>query len=213
MRTLTPLQAVAASALLLVGCAAPTGAGPNLLGAAAELATWMTGSFDSADQAAEAPEDFLDIRLEMVPIWTERADGPWLYIEQASATALERPYRQRIYKLTREGGQLRSDVFELPGEPLALAGAWRSPSAFDGLEPGDLLPREGCSIWLRREGSAWVGSTRGDACSSTLAGASYATSEVTVTDDLLTSWDRGFDADGEQVWGAEAGPYRFVKRR
>ena len=74
------------------------------------------------------------------------------------------------------------------------------------------MPRECCSIWRERAGDAWVGATCGEGCSSSLAGASYATSEVTVTDEVLTSWDRGFDAAGEQVWGAEAGPYRFVKR-
>ena len=39
------------------------------------LAQWMTGSFSSADQA-EADERYYDIRLEMVPIWTERRRAP-----------------------------------------------------------------------------------------------------------------------------------------
>jgi hypothetical protein len=27
----------------------------------------------------------------------------------------------------------------------------------------------------------------------------------------MTSWDRGFDAAGRQVWGSEAGGYRFER--
>ena len=30
-------------------------------------------------------------------------------------------------------------------------------------------------------------------------------------DDRLLSWDRGFDAAGKQVWGAEKGPYEFLR--
>jgi hypothetical protein len=44
-----------------------------------------------------------------------------------------------------------------------------------------------------------------------LRGASYATSEVVITDEQLLSWDRGWDANGKQVWGAETGGYIFVK--
>ena len=73
------------------------------------------------------------------------------------------------------------------------------------------MERGGCSIFLRADGPAFVGATRGEGCSSSLAGAAYATSEVTITRDVLTSWDRGFDAAGEQVWGATAGAYEFVR--
>jgi CpeT protein len=29
----------------------------------------------------------------------------------------------------------------------------------------------------------------------------------------MSSWDRGFDAEGRQVWGATGGAYVFNKRR
>ena len=41
------------------------------------LAAWMTGSFSSEKQSKAGP-DYLDIRLEMVPIWTDRDDARWL---------------------------------------------------------------------------------------------------------------------------------------
>jgi hypothetical protein len=49
----------------------------------------------------------------------------------------------------------------------------------------------------------------GKGCGSTLNGASYATSEVLLESTLLLSWDRGFDARDQQVWGATAGGYVF----
>ena len=40
--------------------------------------------------------------------------------------------------------------------------------------------------------------------------AAYATSEVVIIPGRIESWDRGFDADGNQVWGAASGPYVFI---
>jgi len=50
-----------------------------------------------------------------------------------------------------------------------------------------------------------------DNCKSTLRGATYATSSVSVHADKIMSWDQGYDSSGNQVWGATAGGYVFVK--
>lgn len=176
-----------------------------------ELAAWMTGSFSSSAQALSDPDNFFDIRLEMVPIWENRSDGPWLYIEQAAGTALDRPYRQRIYRLSADGEAIRSDVYTLPGDPLAYAGAWQSPERFQDFGPEDLALREGCSIYLTPLHGIYAGSTQGTGCASSLADAAYATSIVSIASDVLESWDRGFNAAGEQVWGAEKSAYAFVR--
>ena len=176
-----------------------------------QLADWMIGSFSSQAQAA-ADSDYFDIRLQMVRIWPARQDACWLYIEQAMTGHEDRPYRQRVYRLTRATSDtLESAVFELKA-PLRLAGLWRTPEKFDVLTPDSLVRREGCAIRLTRKGAdAFVGSTLGRACLSTLRGASYATSEVVITPEGMTSWDRGFDASGKQVWGAVKGGYVFRK--
>lgn len=180
---------------------------------AAAVASILTGHFSSAAQAADSPDDYLEIHLFTAPIWTDRTDAHWLYVEQAAAGALNRPYRQRVYRVVAEDGGVRSDVFELPGDPLAFAGAYATPERLDELGPGDLAPRSGCSIFLVREGEAFVGATRGSGCESSLRGASYATSEVHLEAAQLRTWDRGFDGAGEQVWGATEGPYLFDRHR
>ncbi|MEM7228750.1 MAG: chromophore lyase CpcT/CpeT [Planctomycetota bacterium] len=177
------------------------------------LVSAMTGWFDSSAQELADPDNYFNIRLVMTPVWTAREDGAWLYVEQAAASALDRPYRQRMYHVHRDAsGQLRSDVYALPGEPLDYAGAYREPSRFDGMTPSDLAIREGCAILLDAvaDGS-FVGATVDAECTSSLRGATYATSEVTITADELMSWDRGWNDQHEQVWGATAGGYRFVK--
>lgn len=173
----------------------------------------MTGTFSSANQHRARPDDYFDVRLVMTPIWTERADGPWLYVEQAVAAEAEKPYRRRVYRLVAlADGTYRSDVFTLPGDPPSFAGAWRRPETWSALAPEQLTARGGCSITLRAaDAHTFLGSTHDRYCPSERQGAAYATSEVAITEYGLTSWDRGFDASGRQVWGAVKGPYCFDK--
>lgn len=172
------------------------------------LAGWLRGAFSSAAQAA-ADEAYFDIRLRMSPIWPDREDGHWLYVEQAVASSLDAPYRQRVYRLREiSPGLYESAVWALP-DPDRMVGAWADPEAFAALAPADLEAREGCEILLRRQGDAFVGSTLGSLCPSGLRGARYATSDVRVRSDGLVSWDRGFAADGSQAWGARDGGYVF----
>ncbi len=203
-------RAIGLGLLLVAGCQSTTIQEANVSHAAI-LTEWMTGSFSSQAQSLEQPEDFYDIRLYMAPIWTERTDGHWLYVEQAAASALRRPYRQRVYHIVDTPDGPRSEVYTLPGNPRDLAGAWRDPRHLDIYGPEDLAEREGCAIYLTPGDGAYGGATRGKGCSSTLGGAAYATSEVTITRDVVTSWDRGFDSNDEQAWGAVLGPYVFLR--
>ena len=167
----------------------------------------------NAAQAKAEPDDYFDIQLVMVPIWTDRTDGRWLYVEQAAANSTDRPYRQRVYRLAREDEEtLRSDVFTLPGDPLEYAGCWRKGTPLAEIGPADLAQRDGCSIILLRTGpERYAGGTVGEGCESSLRGAAYATSDVIVTPTRLVSWDQGWDESGKQVWGATEGGYIFEK--
>jgi hypothetical protein len=205
------LAVVRAAALLLAAVLFV----PALAGGGEEierLASWMAGSFDSTAQAARDP-DYRDIRLHMVRILESRDDGPWLYVEQAAGASLDKPYRQRVYRLVRTGRKtFESRVFSLP-DPERYAGAWSDAGRFSALDPGELVPKTGCEVVLKRRGKkTFAGSTVGKNCPSEHRGAEYATSEVTITSGRLTSWDRGFDAAGKQVWGAEKGAYEFVRK-
>ena len=185
-------------------------------GSVEELASWMTGAFDSSAQAQADPENYRDIRLHMTRIWPGRTDGAWLYVEQAVAATQDKPYRQRVYHVSGlPDGSFRSEVFTIDGDPLRFAGGFREPAKLAALSERNLVPRAGCAIALHRatDTEAYEGSTTGKDCPSELRGASYATSIVTVRPDTLRSWDRGFDQHDAQVWGATKGPYVFVKQR
>ena len=177
---------------------------------AAVVAAMMQGHYDSRDQAA-ADKSYFPIALAMVPIWPERSDGHWLYVEQAMADTPGKPYRQRVYRVHNgEGGEVISAVYTFPGPERYVQG-WRTGSLV-GLREEMLQPRTGCAVHLRQNGEFWQGATVGSGCASERSGAAYAIAEVRLESGRMTSWDRGFDAAGKQVWGAATGAYVFVKR-
>jgi hypothetical protein len=191
---------------LMLLVAAPTVA--QAAGSLETLVSWMSGSFSSQAQA-EADSNYYDIRLEMAPIWEDEDDEHWLYVEQATASHQDKPYRQRVYRVVFQGGVFHSEVYALPG-PERFVGAWKEPARLDTITPDSLAVREGCVVILEWNGEdAYEGSTVDQNCTSQLRGASYATSHVVITDESITSWDQGFDAEGAQVWGATKGGYVF----
>lgn len=174
------------------------------------LVDWMTGEFSSAEQAAN-DTNYYDISLKMTKIWPEKKRGAWIYVEQAVSATPDEPYRQRVYFVNEMGeGEFSSDIYMIPDEK-QFVGAWKDPSVFDGITQFDLKYKDGCAVFLEYDGFQFSGKTNDRTCKSDLRGASYATSEVTITNGVLKSWDRGFDEEGNQVWGAEDGPYVFKK--
>ena len=198
-------------AFLLSACST----GPSMTAApaaanqdATEVAALLCGHFASTVQS-KADSEYFDVRLHMVRIWQPRSDAIWLYVEQAMESAPCKPYRQRIYRVAeRSPGEVVSQVFELP-DPGAFICAWSAPERFDGLQPEMLTEREGCRITLRRSNGVWSGSTDGQSCLSSLRGSTYATSEVRLARERIETWDRGFDSQEKQVWGARKGAYIF----
>jgi hypothetical protein len=176
------------------------------------LVDYMVGSFSSEEQAA-IDTNYFNIELEMVQIWKDRTDGPWIYIEQAVAESKDNPYRQRVYQIKqRSDGKIESIVYSIP-DPLMFAGDYKKEFPLLRLTPDSLLIREGCEVVLYRADVGYFeGGTIDKNCSSDLRGASYATSEVMIDKDKMITWDRGFDENGNQVWGATKGGYIFKKK-
>ena len=178
-----------------------------------KLALTMAGEYSSEAQA-KLDTSYFHIKLRMKPIWKNRNDGYWLYVEQSVASMQSKPYRQRVYHLYLNGDTtIVSKVYEIKN-PLKYTRGWEDASKLAGLVPDSLVDRQGCAIYLHlKTKGVFSGSTPGKECLSSLRGSTYATSEVTVYPDKLVSWDRGWDKEGKQVWGAEKGGYIFIKER
>jgi len=103
-------------------------------------------------------------------------------------------------------------IYTIPDEERFVR-HWRHPDPLAELTPDSLIARPGCEILLRKVGSkVFSGSTVEDSCTNDWGGAAYATSEVMITENEIYSWDRGYDAEGKQVWGPERGGYVFKRK-
>lgn len=171
----------------------------------------LTGRFDSSAQSQTSPSYFA-VQLHMCPLDLPDLGERVLYVEQAMMTSLDAPYRQRVYVLSEN---------EDEGTVISASYTLLQPERFVGTCRGEDVPRinildtelrSGCEVVMRAEGEGYTGSTIDKNCGSTLNGATYATSELSLTSDSFSSWDRGYDAMDNQVWGAEAGPYVFDRK-
>lgn len=208
---------VASVAAVLAACAhAPPPASP-----VDRVAAWLQGRFDNAAQAQADPR-FAAVTVRWTPLWPERDDGRWFLVEQALAATPDAPYRVRVHRLRDDGeGGVASDVFLPPRADEASgeddAGAAAKAGATGLVDPrfavDDLDALPGCTVRLRPAGGGFRGATRGRDCPSHVRGATYTTAEVVLDAGGFASWDRGYAADGTQVWGARSGPYVFRRRR
>jgi CpeT/CpcT family (DUF1001) len=197
--------------LLIAGCHHTQKMGTDTKDAALEnFARLMIGQFSSRTQSIR-DTSYFNIALSMSRIWVSREDGIWLYVEQAMASQLDKPYRQRVYRLTHPAKDTYvSDVYTLKGAAdfigLKNDVAKQQLLTFDKIEI-----KEGCSVVLTQRQGQYEGGTVADHCPSELRGAKYATTKILLKPGELYSWDQGFDANGKQVWGATKGGYVFVK--
>jgi hypothetical protein len=130
------------------------------------------------------------------------------------ATSLDKPYRQRIYKVEKiDDLQFVSHIYTMNSAERFI-GKNSNDAVFKEVSPDSLQRKDGCEVYLTfdPEKNQFKGSTGDKTCPSDLRGASYASSIVTINDEGMVSWDQGFNKEGKQVWGAVKGGYIFRKK-
>jgi hypothetical protein len=92
------------------------------------LHSWLCGRFDSSAQA-EGDSAFRSISLHGIPIWPDREDGRWLYVEEAASDALDRPSRQLAHRVRNDAqGGLISEVLGSPRAKSPLPDRGKTPT-------------------------------------------------------------------------------------
>lgn len=176
-----------------------------------EYVAYRSGVFSSAAQAA-ADSRYDAVTWHIAEIWTDRdPEGRWLYTE-SRIDGSDAPYLQRLSRVSLlPDGSLRSERYRLPDAD-RYVGAYDDVGRFEDLDTERLTRLEGCDgIVVRAGRGRFEGGTVGKRCANDYKGASYAVSHSTTEDGRLVNWDRGFDANGELVWGPPAGGYRFER--
>lgn len=190
-------------------------AAPTLDDQADEVVQRLAGAMNSSRQSLEDSRYF-DVSLVHCPISVadappERARQRFLYVQQAISLTADKPYRVRFMSVAPDpdAKAVTTRIYE-PVDSAAWVGLCSKPEA-ERQVPFTAIGKQLCQTWLQREGELYVGGTRAGGCPNTHRGASYTTTQVRLGPTWMESWDRGYNAADEQVWGAVAGPYRFER--
>ena len=173
----------------------------------------MQGDFSSEEQSKN-DTDYFDIRLRMVPVWQKSNSLFYLYVEQAMSTSLDKPYRQRFYKVEKvDETHFVSHIYMI-NNPARFVGKKSDDAIFNNITPDSLQLKDGCEVYLSFNDitKTFEGATKDNTCPSERSGAKFATAKVNLSDTEMRSWDQGWNAEGKQVWGATKGGYIFVKQ-
>lgn len=138
----------------------------------------------------------------------------YLYQEQALVNKLDQPYRQRVLLITptddphNAGLPVESRAFRLQ-EQDRWAGLCDRPRSEREVVL-NALDEQTCSVVIDRVDQTYVGKTPSAGCPTSYRGAVSISNTVILHETGMDTWDRGFDAQGNQVWGAEVDdPYQF----
>ncbi|MDH7444734.1 chromophore lyase CpcT/CpeT [Aquimarina sp. 2201CG14-23] len=171
----------------------------------------FTGKFSSKKQA-EQDSGYSKITLINTPIWEDRS-GYWFYHELHKEQDPSFVYNQRIIHIKRiDSVTISSANYIIPNQKKYING-WKDLSVFDDLIMDSLKIRDGCDLYFKKKTSTiYQGKTKKGAClSSFKTNMSYITSNVVISKERITSWDRGYDINGKQVWGKIQGPYKYIR--
>ncbi|PON97481.1 Chromophore lyase CpcT/CpeT [Trema orientale] len=186
------------------------------------VARSLSGEKFSRDQASRDPDHYFNFRMLTCPA-AEMVDGSKvLYFEQVSAAfwrTPQKPFRQRFYMVKPCPKELKCDV-ELSS--YAIRDAEEYKNFCDRPKDQRPLPEEVIgdiaehltTIHLKRcdrgKRCLYEGATPPEGFPNSWNGAAYCTSELSILrNNEIHVWDKGYDDDGNQVWGPKEGPYEF----
>ncbi len=194
------------------------------------IASLLTGVFRNPDQALENPAWFVHLQLwqRRTPLFA--ADSVTLFLEQANVLYLDRPYRQRLLRLTEEAGQVWGQYYQFQ-DFSRWRGCGEASERLQGLMLADVAELPGCRVAIApvptgdptRDPTGdpteeWQARLVPGGCCEfeyegqkrqVLVGFDVAETEAGVS---LKTYDKGIDPEtGQGLWGALMGPYEFWK--
>ncbi|MEQ9186319.1 MAG: chromophore lyase CpcT/CpeT [Cryomorphaceae bacterium] len=172
------------------------------------LSESMIGTFTALPESnAEQAESHQ--HLTVTRIWKREAEV-WIYAEQSAGPSKDQLLRQQVFQLGQNGkNKFILTLFEVHNEA-EWTKAGDKPKSINHLSPADLHLQAGCAIGLVYSQGTFVGSTQ-DRCISNRQGASLATTDIRISRDQTVIWERGWDEQGNQIWGPTARGITYIK--
>jgi hypothetical protein len=175
------------------------------------LVRMLSGGFSNQEQAFENPPLYAHILVKFRPL-PQLAPGS-LLLEQSYAINPAAPYRIRVLRAERQGGQLIIHNQALVNDQ-RFWGAVDDAERRSQIQASDLRPLEGCAYLVQEDGEGFVGEVEpGCRCLVERKGStSYLVSRLELNRDGMRTIDRGHDpVTHEHLWGSLPGPFEFVR--
>ncbi|MEY4066030.1 MAG: hypothetical protein RIR26_2238 [Pseudomonadota bacterium] len=179
-----------------------------------EFANLLVGQFDSSAQSIDNP-NYLDVTVQYCPVVLNNlpkalSQGRYLALRQTVSTE-SNPYRVRIIRVFAgdSSNEVKAASFALKAGT-DISDICTKPET-DRMVAFEALSPERCTTTLVKQGEEFSGGTPPEGCPSDRMGAVRMTSEVKVSAQSMSTWDRGWDAQGALAWGPAQGPYQFER--
>ncbi|MGK7876615.1 MAG: chromophore lyase CpcT/CpeT [Xenococcaceae cyanobacterium] len=169
----------------------------------------LVGVMDTSAQAAANP-DVPNIRMTTCKVQlAEDPNSVYLYQEQALTQRLSQPYHQHFLQIksSADAQIVESKSFK-PLNPEIWIGLCNKLESQRLIKSSD-LGESVCIVFLRPLITIYIGQTQPGGCPTNVRGAVKITNTIILHSTGMDTSDRGFDADGNQVWGAVDQPYQF----
>ncbi|MGH7244365.1 MAG: CpcT/CpeT family chromophore lyase [Phycisphaerales bacterium] len=167
-----------------------------------KIAKMLIGSWKSTAPLPEGtdPKEAVEVAMFIAPVRSPDLQD-LLYVESARVDSLQAPYRQAFFQIYKHKNGLRLRTYE-PMRQIggALVGLWANPDIFPPVSRRDLVAT--IDLDLTADGAGFKGKSPYPYPTGRL-GAVEMTSEATISPDRIVTADRGFDSNGEVVWGAK----------
>jgi CpeT/CpcT family (DUF1001) len=175
----------------------------------------LEGVMDTAAQAVANPQaanvTMTTCRIQVAAADPAMTGAVYLYQEQARSLELPKPYRQRILEITDRplSNTVRSRSFKLANPTAWVNFCDRAERMIDRAD----FPEVVCAVFLKESGKGFAGTTPADGCPTKARGAVLIRNRIELSDGGMDTWDRGFDGQGRQIWGAKTESYQFRWKR
>jgi hypothetical protein len=177
-----------------------------------EVAAYLTGILETIP-AQNAAGEIYQVRMTTCEITNEDSldRGIWLYQEQALVSNLGQPYRQRFLHLipTGDGAGVQSVSFR-PVDDQSWIKFCAQTREERNVTMAAMVDQQ-CTVTLTPLYTIYRGDTPAQGCPAKIRGAVTITNTIVLHKRGMDTWDRGYDSEGKQLWGAENKPYRFIR--
>lgn len=201
-------------AVILGGCVTQP---DPMQGHAQKVVSYLTGVMETSAQAKAIPDapsvrmTTCEVQLSSTGGSVQRSEGVFLYQEQALTRDLSKPYRQRILEIkpSVDRNSIESVSFKLIN-PKNWIGLCQEPLS-ERVISSQEIQNANCRVFLQPVGTQYIGETQPGGCATNFKGAVKITNTIKLDQQGMETQDRGFDAKGKQVWGAENRSYQYKK--